>query len=233
MGSSRLPGKVLQDLAGQPMLHRVVDRVGRAKTLDDVVVATTTRPDDDIIEQLCSANGWNCFRGSENDVLDRYYKAAVDSRAQVVVRITSDCPLIEPLIVDRVVQEFRDAQPNVDYTSNVVSLRTFPRGLDTEVLRFDVLERAWREDRNPAWREHVTPYIYRHPELFRIHCVTSDIDYSSMRWTVDTPEDLDFVRHIYNHFGHDDFSWYEVLDLLGQNPSWLEINLHVEQKTFQ
>lgn len=230
MGSTRLQGKVLQDLAGAPMLDRVVGRVSRAKTLDDVVVATTIRPDDDIIERVCKAKGWNCFRGSEDDVLDRYHRAAVNSRAQVVVRITSDCPLIEPDIVDMVVQQFLDGQPNIDYASNCVPHPTFPRGLDTEVLRFDVLERAWREDGNPAWREHVTPYIYRHPELFRIHCITNNIDYSSMRWTVDTAADLAFVRRIYDHFGHDRFSWQEVLDLLAEHPAWLEINRHVEQK---
>jgi len=170
------------------------------------------------------------FRGSEADVLDRYYRAAKRYHADVVVRITSDCPLIEPQVVDRVVQEFLNRQPQVDYVSNIAPKRTFPRGLDTEVMRFDVLERAWREDDNPAWREHVTLYVRRHPDLFQSYGVLNDEDVSRMRWTVDTPEDLALVRRIYEHFGHDRFSWQEVLALLKANPEWLDINRHVQQK---
>ena len=230
MGSTRLPGKVLMGLAGESMLARVVARSRRATMLHEVVVATTTKPADEAIVELCAARGWPCFRGSEDDVLDRYYRAALAHQADVVVRITSDCPLIEPEIVDRVVWEFLERQPRVDYACNVLPRRTFPRGLATEVMRFDVLERAWREDLNPAWREHVTPYIQRNPDLFRVHGVTNKVDYSHMRWTVDTPEDLAFVRCIYDHFGHDRFSWREVLVVLGQHPEWLEINRQVHQK---
>lgn len=230
IGSTRLPGKVLLDLAGEPMLVRDVERIRRAQTLDDVVVATTTQPADTAIADLCAERNWPCFRGSEDDVLDRYYRAAIAHQADVVVRITSDCPLIEPAIVDRVVQEFLDLQPKVDYACNMLPHRTFPRGLDTEVVRFDVLERVWQEDKNLAWREHVTPYIYRNPDLFRIHGVVNGMDYSHMRWTVDTPEDLDFVRCIYEHFGHNHFSWQEVLAVLEEHPEWLEINRHVQQK---
>jgi spore coat polysaccharide biosynthesis protein SpsF len=230
MGSTRLPGKVLLDLAGEPMLVRVVNRTRRAQTLDEVVVATTVQPADEAIVRLCAERGWPCSRGSEDDVLDRYYQAAVVHQADVVVRITSDCPLIEPEIMDQVVQEFLDLQPRIDYACNVLPRRTFPRGLDTEVMRFDVLEQAWREDPNPAWREHVTPYIQRNPDLFRIHGVSNKVDYSHMRWTVDTPEDLAFVRRIYNHFGHDRFFWREVLAVLEAHPEWLEINQQVKQK---
>jgi len=230
MGSTRLPGKVLLDLAGEPMLGRVVNRSRRAAMLEEVVVATTTKPADEAIVELCAACGWLCFRGSEDDVLDRYYRAAMQHQADVVVRITSDCPLIEPQIVDRLVREFLDLQPGVDYACNVLPRRTFPQGLDIEVMRFDVLERAWCEDLNPAWREHVTHYIQRHPDLFRIHGVLNEVDYSHVRWTVDTPEDLAFVRRIYDHFGHDRFSWREVLAVLEQHPEWLEINRHVQQK---
>ncbi len=230
MGSSRLPGKVLLDLAGEPVLVRCVNRTRRARTLDDVVVATTVQPADEAIVRLCAERGWPCFRGSEEDVLDRYYRAAMAYRVDVVVRITSDCPLIEPEIVDRVVQEFLERQPDVDYACNVLPRRTFPRGLDTEVIRFDALERAWREDDNPIWREHVTPYIQRNPSLFRIHGIVNEVDYSPMRWTVDTPEDLAFVRRIYDHFGHDRFSWQEVFAVLEKYPRWLEINHHIQQK---
>ena len=231
VGSTRLPGKVLLDLAGEPMLARVVNRTRRAQTLDEVVVATTVQPADEAIVRLCAERDWPCFRGSEEDVLDRYYQAAVAHQADVVVRITSDCPLIEPEIVDRVVREFLERQPEVDYACNALPRRTFPRGLDTEVMRFDVLEHAWREDNNPAWREHVTPYIQRNPDLFCIHDVINEVDYSSyMRWTVDTSEDLAFVRRIYDHFGHDRFSWQEILAVLERHPEWLEINRHVQQK---
>lgn len=230
MGSTRLPGKVLLDLAGEPTLARVVNRTLRAQTLDEVVVATTVQPADDAIARLCAERGWRCFRGSENDVLDRYYHAAIAHQADIVVRITSDCPLIKPEIVDRVVHEFLGSQPEIDYACNTLPHRTFPKGLDTEVMRFDVLEQAWAKDDNPAWREHVTPYMRRNPHLFRVHGIMNDADFSHMRWTVDTPEDLAFVRRIYGHFRHDRFSWQEVLAVLEQHPQWLEINRHVKQK---
>jgi spore coat polysaccharide biosynthesis protein SpsF len=230
MGSTRLPGKVLLDLAGDVVLARCVNRTCRAQTLDEAMVATTVQSADDAIVRLCAERGWSCFRGSEEDLLDRYYQAAVAYQADVVVRITSDCPLIEPEVIDRVVQEFLERQPEVDYACNVLPQRTFPRGLDTEVMRFDALERAWREDLNPAWREHVTPYIQHNPGLFYIHSVVNEVDYSYMRWTVDTPEDLAFVRRIYDHFEHNLFSWREVLAALEQHPEWLEINRHVQQK---
>ena len=230
MGSTRLPGKVLLDLIGEPMLVRVVNRASRAQALDHVVVATTVHETDDAIVRLCAERGWACFRGSEGDLLDRYYRAALAHRADAVVRITSDCPLIEPNIVDRVAKEFLDQQPEVAYACNTWPQRTFPRGLDTEVMRFDVLQRAWREDLEPAGREHVTRYIQRNPGVFRIHGVMHDVDLSHMRWTVDTREDLTFVRRIYEHFGHDSFCWQDVLSVLGEHPEWLEINRHVQQK---
>ena len=174
-GSTRLPGKVLEDLMGQPMLACVVNRTRRAKKLDAVVVATTTQPVDDAIVGLCKERGWPFFRGSEEDVLTRYYQAALAFKADVIVRITSDCPLIEPEIIDRVVNEFLVYYPKVDYVSNTL-VRTFPLGLDVEVMSFGALKRAWQEDHNPAWREHATPYICRHPEKFKIRNVANDTD---------------------------------------------------------
>lgn len=196
MGSTRLPGKVLLDLAGESMLARCVNRTCQARTLDEVVIATTVQPADDIIVNLCARRDWPYFRGSEDDVLDRYYQAALRYQADVVVRITSDCPLIEPEIIDRTVSEFLERQPGVDYASNIFPRRTFPKGLDVEVMRRDVLERAWREDDNPAWREHVTQYIQHNPALFCIHSVTQETDISHIRLTVDTLEDLIFVREV-------------------------------------
>jgi spore coat polysaccharide biosynthesis protein SpsF len=231
LGSTRLPGKAMLDVAGKPMLARVVERTKRARSLQDVVVATTVNPSDDPIVRFCEANGWSSFRGSEEDVLDRYFRAARLCRADVVVRITSDCPLIDPQLVDRATGVLLDGQPQFDYVSNAYPSNTFPRGLDVEVVRFVALRRAWQEDENVKWREHVTPYIYSHPELFRIGGVTNDVDYSWMRWTVDTREDLEFVRKIYAHFGHGDFSWRDVIGALEKNPQWLDINRHIRQKS--
>jgi spore coat polysaccharide biosynthesis protein SpsF len=230
LGSTRLPKKTLLDLAGQPMLVRVVSRVRRARTVGEVVVATTTRPEDAAIADLCASRGWSCFCGSTNDVLDRYYQAARKRGSDVVVRITSDCPLIEPTIVDRVVTAFLDHPGGVDYAANDYPLLTFPRGLDTEVFSFAALERAWQDDTNPAWREHVTPFLYRRPDLFKACSIVNDTNLSHLRWTVDTLEDLDFARRIYEHFGNDEFSWSEVLALLNRQPELTEINRHVRQK---
>jgi spore coat polysaccharide biosynthesis protein SpsF len=228
-GSTRLPRKVLLPLAGEPMLARVVGRVSRATRVHSVVVATTKSDRDEDLVALCTSRGWPVFRGSESDLLDRYYRAASQYRADVVIRVTSDCPLIDPGIVDRVIEEF-ERQP-CDYASNTIEPRTFPRGLDVEAMGFRTLERAWREDKDPAWREHATPYIYRHPEIFHLRSVRHDRDLSSHRWTVDTPEDYELVRRIYDHFREDRFRWTEVLALLDEHPDWLEINRYVQQKT--
>ena len=227
MGSTRLPGKVLLDLAGEPMLARVVARVRRARRVDEVLVATTTETPDDALAALCAERGWLCFRGSETDVLDRYYQAASGRGAEVVVRITSDCPLIDPAVIDAAI-EGRELQ-QADYCANVLR-RTYPRGLDVEVFIFAALETAWREDDKPEWREHVTQFILRHPERFGLTNMSHDEDHSDRRWTVDTPEDFELMEKIYGHFGHDEFSWQEVLALLALHPQWNEINRHIEQK---
>jgi spore coat polysaccharide biosynthesis protein SpsF len=230
LGSTRLPGKVLMDLAGEPMLARVVKRVKQAKTIDEIVVATTDQAGDEPVERLCRQRGLPCYRGSEHDVLDRFYRAAVAHRAEAVVRITSDCPLIDPGIIDWGVNEFSTAQPEVEYVSNSYPRDTFPRGLDIEVIRFDALERAWKEDANPAWREHVTVYIYRHEEMFHLRGVTNDVDLSHLRWTVDTPEDFQFALRVYEHFGHDRFTWREILAAVERHPEWMEVNRFIRQK---
>ena len=230
MGSTRLPGKILQNLTGIPMLTRVVNRVKRATTVDEVVVATTVEPADSAIEELVKDSGWKYYRGSQDDVLDRYYHAAKQSEADVIVRITSDCPLIDPGVLDRVVREFQNHNPEYAYVSNINPTRHFPRGLDVEVFSLANLELAWNEDTNPAQREHVTPYFYRNPDRFRIFCVTADADHSAHRWTVDTPEDLALIQRIYDHFGHDHFDWKEVLSLCEAHPDWSELNREIAQK---
>lgn len=228
MGSTRLPSKVLLPLLDQPLLWWDVHRVRQSRLIDEVVIATTTDSRDDAIVALCSTEGWAYFRGSEDDVLDRYYQAAQAYQANVIVRITSDCPLIDPQTMDYVISAFHAAAPAVDYASNSI-VRTYPRGLDTEVFTFAALETAWREDRS-GWREHVTPFLYNHPERFRLLPVTNSTDYSHHRWTVDTPEDYELVQRIYEHFGHGDFGWRDVLAVLDQHPDWVMINQHVEQK---
>lgn len=229
MGSTRLPGKTMMPLAGEPMLARVVERSRRARRVDAVVVATTTSPQDDTIASLCRERGWPCERGSEEDVLDRYRAAARAHRADVVVRITSDCPVIDPGIVDALLEAF--SRGTWDYASNGLEPRTYPRGLDVEAFTLAALERAWHEDENPEWREHVTAYIQRHPELFRILRYDNDRDLSRHRWTVDTPEDYELMRRIYDHFRGAAFGWTDVLRLLESHPDWVALNRAVKQKT--
>jgi len=230
MGSTRLPGKVLMDLAGEPMLARCVNRTARANRVDKVVVATTCESADDAIERLCCERGWNCFRGSQDDVLDRYFRAALEHGGDTVLRITSDCPLIEPEIIDLACGTYESSRPSADYVSNTIDPRSFPRGLDVEVFSFEALRTAWTKDQNPAWREHVTPYIYRNAREFRIREVRCEADWSNLRWTVDTAEDLEFARRVYEYFGDDLFSWHHVLDLLRARPELALINNHIQQK---
>jgi spore coat polysaccharide biosynthesis protein SpsF len=229
MGSTRLPGKVMLPLLDEPMLTRVVRRAARATRLDLVVVATTTDAADDEIVALGAREGWPVERGSQMDLLDRYVQAARAHDADVVVRITSDCPLIDPAVLDDTVAAFDAA--GCDYASNTLEPRTFPRGLDVEVVTRDALERAWREDRDPAWREHATPYVYRHPEAFRLLRVPGPSDHTRHRWSVDTPEDYELVRRIYESIGHDEFGWLEALALAEAHPEWSDLNRGVVQKS--
>jgi len=229
MGSTRLPGKVLKDLAGETMLGRVVERLRGAKSIDEVLVATTDRPSDDAIVADCRRSSVAIFRGDQDDVLDRYFRAAKSTDAEIVVRITSDCPLIDPEITDKTIRAFMDKLP--DYASNTI-VRTYPRGLDTEVVSMAALKRAWQDARRPYEREHVTPYIVEHPEEFVLLPVVGDQDYSAHRWTVDMLEDLEFVRTIYNRLkGEGEFSWRDVLDVLDREPELLELNRGVVQKS--
>ncbi len=230
MGSSRLPGKVLLDLESCPVLGRVVNRLQRCKQVDEIVIATSDNSQDDAIESLCKAQQWLCFRGSESDVLDRFCRAAECARANVVVRVTADCPLIDPQVTDEVIQAFLSRSDDVDHVSNVLPTRTFPRGLDVEAFSRELLTRCEREDSNPAWREHVTELVFQRPEQFRVHCVTYPRDYSFMRWTLDTPSDLELIRLIYRHFGNDEFSWLEIVKLFEEQPQLLGINRDVVQK---
>lgn len=228
MGSTRLPGKVLKDLCGQTMLARVVGRLRAAKLIDQVLVATTNLLDDDAIIAECRSCGVAVWRGDQDDVLDRYFRAAQFANADVVVRITSDCPLIDPEVTDKTVRAFLEYNP--DYASNTI-VRTYPRGLDTEVISTNALGRAWERARNPYEREHVTPYLVEHPCEFVLLSVTGDDDYSAHRWTVDTPEDFRFVQAVYDQLTTNaSFSWRDVLDMLNRAPELSELNRSVTQK---
>jgi glutamate-1-semialdehyde aminotransferase/spore coat polysaccharide biosynthesis protein SpsF (cytidylyltransferase family) len=216
MGSSRLPGKTMADLAGRPLLSRVVDRVRSSGRVDKVVVATTDRAGDDPIAAFCEQEKIPCFRGNEDDVLDRFYQAAKASAGDVLVRITADCPLIDPAVIDKVVARFQAG--DCDYVSNVLPY-TYPDGLDTEVFSFAALERAWREAQKPSEREHVTPYL--RTERFRVANVESDspLPPGKYRWTVDHPADLESVRKIYEAFsGNGHFGYQDILSLLRERP---------------
>lgn len=232
MGSSRLPGKVLLDIAGQPMLARVVERTRRAKTIDTVVVATTTDLADDPVAEFCETQGYASSRGSLHDVLDRYYQTARQFKAAVVVRITADCPMIDPDVIDHTVNEF--FRTGVDFAANRLPPpwgRSYPIGLDTEVCTFAALEQAWKKASEPHQREHVMPYLYEQEGRFKVLLVNHDPDYSMFRWTVDTAEDLEFIRQVYARFeGKDDFSWLEVLAVIEREPGLVTINAGVKHK---
>lgn len=231
MGSTRLPGKVLRDINGETMLSRVVQRVRQADLLNQIVVATTTEAADNPIVFECDNLNVAVFRGSEMDVLDRYYQASLAYESDAIVRITSDCPLIDPFLIDKVVRTFLNETP--DYASNAV-IRTYPRGLETEVMTQSALTRSWLEATKPYQRAHVTPYIYQNPRLFRMVPVQSTIDYSHHRWTVDTIEDLKLVQAIYSHFAKEHFfSWQEILNLLDREPDLQQLNEHVRQKNLE
>lgn len=312
--SRRLPDKVLLDIGGKPMLQRVVERIRQARRLDEVIVATTIAPEDDAIGQLCQHIGVAVTRGSVFDVLDRFYQTSLAFQAKVVVRITADCPLIDPGVIDQVVEAFfnwgkfspptslpeeegsRPSPPTSlpggegskpspptplprgegskgsmvspptslpggegskamwDFAANRLPppwKRTFPIGLDVEVCTFAALERAWREATQPYHREHVMPYLYEEersvhvstlqspahlppfpPNFFRVLQVDHDPDYGFYRWTVDTAEDLQFVRHVYAHFDNrDSFSWMEILEFVQRHPEIAQINAAVPHKT--
>jgi glutamate-1-semialdehyde aminotransferase/spore coat polysaccharide biosynthesis protein SpsF (cytidylyltransferase family)/predicted dehydrogenase len=225
MGSSRLPGKSLAEIEKRPMLWHVIQRVKRATLVDRVVVATSTAPADDAIEKMCRENGVPCHRGSENDVLDRYYHAARAEKAAQVVRITADCPLIDPEVIDRVVRRFQ--RGDLDYASNAM-VWTYPDGLDTEILSFSALERAWHEASKNSEREHVTPYL--RSGKFRIANVENALEFSHMycRWTVDEQEDLEFVRAVYGAFrGRESFLMEDILQLLREKPELEKLNSQI------
>lgn len=230
MTSTRLPGKVLMPVLEKPLLAYELERLQRCQQADALVVATTTNTSDDPVAALCDALGVSVFRGSEQDVLSRYYGAARQAEAQTVVRVTADCPLIDPATVDQVIAHFKAAQGSLDYVSNTL-VRSYPRGLDVEVFSRWALETAQQEATEPAHREHVTPFFYQNPQRFRLHCLEAPEPWGHHRWTVDTPEDFELIKRVLETLypAKPDFDCRDVLTLLEQYPEWMALNAHIEQ----
>jgi spore coat polysaccharide biosynthesis protein SpsF len=288
MGSSRLPGKVLLDIAGKPMIQHVIERTLRAQTLDAVTIATSADPTDDPLAAFAATLGVPCTRGSLHDVLDRYYQSAQTHQAEVIVRITADCPAIDPELIDDVAQtllgirngELGTSQalvPNYlipnsqfDFSCNRLPppfTRTYPIGLDVEACTFAALQRAWQESTATFHREHVMPFLYEgveftskvegqrssdirpfvslragsstfdvvsgtSPRGFRIAQLHHTPDYGSLRWTVDTPDDLAFIREVFARLGGDNrFHWTDLLALVRENPELAQVNAGVRHKS--
>lgn len=222
MGSSRLSGKVLKELAGKPVLWHVVDRVRRSRLIDEIVVATTSQKEDLKIVKYCAEQEIRVFVGSEEDVLDRYYQAARLYKPDHIVRITADCPLHDPKVIDMIIQKHLDM--GNDYTSNTLE-DSFPDGLDCEVFTFAALEQAWNEAKLSSEREHVTPYIKK-GEQFKKYSVKDPVDHSQYRWTMDTERDFEFISKIFGELYEKDrgFDKDDIYALLDRQPELLTIN---------
>lgn len=224
MGSTRLPGKVLIDIEGKPLLEHVIQRVSASRLVQRIIIATTENEKDKAIISFARQRGIFCYAGSEEDVLDRFYRAAGRYNVDIIVRITPDDPFKDPEIIDKVVGYYLSHEEGVDYVSNTMK-PTYPEGLDVEVFSFAALRRAWREAEKPSEREHVTPYIWNHPELFRLANVENDEDLSHLRWTLDTETDLKFTREIYTRlYKGQVFLMKDILTLLNAEPELRLIN---------
>jgi spore coat polysaccharide biosynthesis protein SpsF len=229
MNTERFPGKILQPILDRPMLEWVIHRVGRARTIDEVIVATTTNVVDDPVEFWCHQNNIRWFRGPEHDVLDRYVQAATWCNADHIVRVGADCPLIDPELIDEVVSHFY-VDPNCEWCSNFWPERHYPRGLDVECFSLEALRRVNEMADSPELREHVTLAIYRNPKEFRISSVCHAENLSYLRWLVDTQEDLDLVRTIAGWFRQDEFTWRQALDVCRRNWHWNRLNSDTQRR---
>lgn len=231
MTSSRLPGKILLPVEGKPLLELLIERLRRAELLDNIVIATTDNPSDDVVEQLARRLGVGFFRGSEEDVLDRVLHAAHEHAADVIVEVTGDCPLMDPTIIDRILRTYREKK--VDYVSNILK-RTYPRGMDLQVFSTNVLEKVSRLTQDPVDHEHVSLYIYEHPEIFSLFNVESDLPekFWDVRLTVDTREDFELIKAIFESLypSKPTFTLEDIVDLLEKRPDLLDINRNIHQK---
>lgn len=227
MGSNRLPGKVMLDISGKPMLWHVINRVKHSKNIDNIVVATTNLTEDKQIIQLADAMGVYCYAGSENDVLDRYYQVALKYGGDVIVRVTADCPLIDPDVIDSAIEFFLTHE--FDFVGNTIK-PTFPDGLDTWVFSLDALKIAWEQASLASDREHVTTYIIKNPNLFKNKSYEHSVDLSEMRWTVDEDRDLEFVRKVYKKLYIENnriFKMESVLELIKEKPELSKLNVGI------
>jgi spore coat polysaccharide biosynthesis protein SpsF len=231
MGSTRLPGKHLKQILGRPMLSFLIERLRRVKKAQEIIIATTDQLIDEKIIKVCKEEKVNYFRGDEENVLDRYYQTAKKFKAKIIVRITADCPLIDPEIIDRTINVFLDNYPKFDYVSNSLN-HTFPRGMDVEVFSFESLKKVVKWGMSSEEKEHVTPYYYRHPEKFSLENVENEKNLSSFRLTVDTPEDFFLISKIIQELYplNPNFTLVDILNLLAKHPDWLVINSKVQQK---
>ena len=230
MGSKRLPGKVLKEVFEKPLLQLQIERVTRSKYLNSLMVATTNNNEDKKIIDLCRKLSVPYYCGSETDVLSRYYYAARNAKADIIVRLTGDCPLIDSQVIDTVIREFLKSYPQVDYVSNTL-VRTFPRGMDTSVISFSALEKSFFEAKNPLDREHVTSFIYLNPKQFKLKNVCYHQEVSYYRLTVDTEEDFFLIKRIIEglYGGKPWFTLEDIINFLVINPQFSKINAHVKQ----
>lgn len=228
MSSSRLPGKVMKPVLGRPMIERQIERLLRCKRVDQLIVAASNHPEDNALETLCKKIGIFCFRGDLDNVLDRFYQAAKPFKPDHIVRLTGDCPLADPALIDELVDFYLERQ--CDYASNCEE-PTLPDGLDAEIFSFAVLEETWKEAILPSQLEHVTPFIREHRERYRIENYKYSRDLSNLRWTVDEFEDLEFVRRVYEKLYHlnPEFRTEDVVALLDREPELLKINKHFKR----
>lgn len=229
MGSTRLPGKTLVEICGKPLLEHIVERVRYSRLIKEIVVATTTKQEDNVIIDLCTKMRVKSFRGSEDDVLDRFYQCVKRFEADIIVRITADDPFKDPEVIDKAIEAILD-NDKLNYVSNTIR-PTYPEGIDVEVFTFGTLEKAWKEAREPTEREHVTPYIWNNPDIFKVLNMENDVDLSYMRWTLDTKEDLEFTRAIYKRLyrPNEIFLMKDILEVLAREPELKEINSGVER----
>lgn len=241
LGSTRLPKKILMKVNGRPLLSCMIERVKRAGKVDRIVIAATASHLDSQVETFCKDENVECFRGNEEDVLDRYYNCAQQIGAKVIVRLTSDCPLIDPAVIDEVVNCYLENSFKYDFVANTVPPPgTYPDGMDVEVFSFDLMEKAWKNAKKPSEREHVTFYFWKNPDLFKVYRYDLKTDLSKYRLTIDYEEDYLLIKKIIEHF-HDDkllFTMEDIIAFLKSNPDIAEINQHIErnvgwQKSFR
>ncbi len=231
MTSTRLPGKVMLDVLGKPMLAHQLDRVARVPSIDEIVIATTVNDADDPVAAFAEREGYGLHRGSEHDVLSRFDGAVAETDADTVVRLTADCPLADPDVIELVISRYRDAAPRCDYVTNGIP-RSYPAGLDAEIFSRAVLEAAAREARDPYDREHVTPFIYRNPDRFRLLSVVLEPSLAWERWTLDELGDFALIRRVLEALlpVKPDFRMADVIGVLDAHPQWRSLNGSVQEK---